>query len=1035
MSPSLDQVSHENATIKVRPPPKPEDYRVAIIAPSEIESIAVIRLLDRKHEGRLPVTRGSGYVFTLGEMCGHNVIIATLPAGHEYGVGSAAALASHIVTSFPDLWFGLLVEVAAGMPKLQGDDPRDIRLGDVLVALPMGENPGLINLDLGKWTDNGFELRRHGWMDKTYKLVLSAISQIKAEDYVQDKPSFLEHYNELVDNEDDRRIFTKPSPESDVLYQADGSVVERRARGLENHTFVWYGTIGSSSNVIKSASRRDELRDRHHLIGIETQAAGIADNIQVGVICGVADYADGNENENEDENADWKPYAAAMAAAYAKEVILHIGPPAGSQRVISLPHSKNSCFIGRNKIVSDIEYKLFSEGVDRAALFGLGGIGKTQVALDISYRVKEMMEEYSVFWMPGQTMSAFEEAAGDIVETLGISNEPNETPTETLQAYLASDMLGPWLLVVDNVDDMSVVKGTPDHPRGLLGCLPKSPAGRILFTSRTSRVAHSVAQGNNVLELKEMTAEEGRCFLEKSLSGEHDLVRPGAGQDVSSLMERLSYLPLAMQQAVTYMNMNKMTVTQYLRLLGDSERHDNRLVKLLREELRDDTFNSASQGAVAKTWVISFRAIRKVNRHAAQLLSFIRQIDPKAIPRSILPYPTTDLKDEVAQAEAIGLLCSYSFLKWRKDGEMLDMHRLVHLALKICEEDLFEGLMTQNDAIEHLTTVFPSNSWQNRQLWQQYFPHVLPMVTSPVMKQKQSAAAARLGLLVAMCLRDDLRFEEAVTTSELVVYFHSRNTPEDHLDWIVAHHELAFSYIENGQHEEAILILERLVRMDNNPTRVQAQHALMEALHGVGDYERAISLSESSEEQAEKKGVARTHPDRLLNQSFLASNYCRTGRSVKVIKLLRHVAPLDPETTVRLSEPRYIEPSVHLSVLYTAKRWLADAYVAHGQPRKAVRLLQPLASSHRSRLPYGHPKRLDIMCSLAEAYLESRQVQLALGLLRPFVELQLPGLEADDVHLVHLKQCLAKAYLEAGQYEEASKLCKTQKRVPLKDGS
>ncbi|TWU75125.1 hypothetical protein ED733_002451 [Metarhizium rileyi] len=237
------------ATVKVRPPPKPEDYRVAIIAPLEIESIAAIQLLDEKHEGRFPVTRGSGYVYTLGEMCGHNVIIATLPAGHEYGVGSAAALASQILSNFPDLWFGLLVGVAAGMPNLQCDDPRDIRLGDVLVALPMGENPGLINLDLGKWNSNGFELRRHGWMDKTYKLVLSAISQVKAEDYVQDEPSFLKHYEAMMKNGKCRKIFSKPRQESDGSYQADGS---------EGSTpSVWYGTIGSGSSVIKSASRRE----------------------------------------------------------------------------------------------------------------------------------------------------------------------------------------------------------------------------------------------------------------------------------------------------------------------------------------------------------------------------------------------------------------------------------------------------------------------------------------------------------------------------------------------------------------------------------------------------------------------------------------------------------------------------------------------------------------------------------------------------------------------------------------------------------
>lgn len=58
----------------------------------------------------------------------HHVVIATFPAGQEYGTGSAAALAGQVKESFPNLWFGLLVGVAAGLPTLHGRRPRDIQL-------------------------------------------------------------------------------------------------------------------------------------------------------------------------------------------------------------------------------------------------------------------------------------------------------------------------------------------------------------------------------------------------------------------------------------------------------------------------------------------------------------------------------------------------------------------------------------------------------------------------------------------------------------------------------------------------------------------------------------------------------------------------------------------------------------------------------------------------------------------------------------------------------------------------------------------
>ncbi|EJP69815.1 hypothetical protein CRV24_007445 [Beauveria bassiana] len=86
--------------------------------------------------------RGNDYIYQAGEVYGHNVVIAKLPAGQEYGTGSAAALASQVKKSFPNIWFGLLVSLAASLPALTGPSPRDIRLGDVLVALPEANSVG-----------------------------------------------------------------------------------------------------------------------------------------------------------------------------------------------------------------------------------------------------------------------------------------------------------------------------------------------------------------------------------------------------------------------------------------------------------------------------------------------------------------------------------------------------------------------------------------------------------------------------------------------------------------------------------------------------------------------------------------------------------------------------------------------------------------------------------------------------------------------------------------------------------------------------
>lgn len=92
---------------------QPEDYSIVWIAPMEIEARAARLMLDREHKGNFPVGPGDDYVYLAGEMCGHNVAIATLPLGQEYGTGSAAALASQTKRFFPNFRFGLLVGVVS----------------------------------------------------------------------------------------------------------------------------------------------------------------------------------------------------------------------------------------------------------------------------------------------------------------------------------------------------------------------------------------------------------------------------------------------------------------------------------------------------------------------------------------------------------------------------------------------------------------------------------------------------------------------------------------------------------------------------------------------------------------------------------------------------------------------------------------------------------------------------------------------------------------------------------------------------------
>ncbi|OAP63941.1 hypothetical protein AYL99_03168 [Fonsecaea erecta] len=305
-------------------------YTVAWIAVLPVEAEAALGVLDKIHEGHFESLTNDDYIYIGGEINDHNVVIATWPAGQNYGPSSAAALANQVKLRFPRLWFSLLVGVAAGLPNLSPKDPskrRDIRLGDVLVSVPDQRNTGVFYYDLGKAAAEGFLCI--GRQAETMAIVRSAIRRIQL---LHKRPfkkgnQFARYLADLQASSEDGK-FSCPSQEQDILCDshAKGSLsslpvrVKRPPRDESERTLVWHGTIGSGSSLMKDAVRRDWLRDEHDLIGLEMEAAGVMNTLAPGVILGVCNYGDAQKND------DWKPYAAAVAAVYAKGVLCAIAP-------------------------------------------------------------------------------------------------------------------------------------------------------------------------------------------------------------------------------------------------------------------------------------------------------------------------------------------------------------------------------------------------------------------------------------------------------------------------------------------------------------------------------------------------------------------------------------------------------------------------------------------------------------------------------------------------------------------------------------
>jgi hypothetical protein len=132
------------------------DYTVAMVCAMGFEMSAVRYMLDDEHP-RLPTKQGDLNLYVLGELSGHNVVIACLPG--TQGKGAAAIVANNMQRTFPSIKWRLLVGIGGGVPS----PAHDIRLGDIVVSMPDSVYGGVVQYDLGKDVEDGFILKGFLW--------------------------------------------------------------------------------------------------------------------------------------------------------------------------------------------------------------------------------------------------------------------------------------------------------------------------------------------------------------------------------------------------------------------------------------------------------------------------------------------------------------------------------------------------------------------------------------------------------------------------------------------------------------------------------------------------------------------------------------------------------------------------------------------------------------------------------------------------------------------------------------------------------
>lgn len=332
------------------------NYTVGWVCALSKEQTAATAMLDRIHPD-LPKPPNDHNTYTLGSIerdnIIHNIVIACLPKG-KYGTNSAATVVTRMVSTFPSIKFGIMVGIGGGIP------PK-VRLGDVVVSSPVDQYPGVVQWDIGK-AEEGGTFKRTGALNNPPSALLTALAKLetqhemhgsKIRDHLDDLgkkyPNLASKYTWSESLKDP--LFTPDIPHHprsrwhailsiilENILALVGCVIgwwvfapidrgaeqitSTQTRSRHGNTRVHYGLIASGNQVVKDAGFRDSLNESlgGNVLCVEMEAAGVMNDFPCLVIRGICDYADSRKNDR------WQEYTAAVAAAYAKELLQYVQP-------------------------------------------------------------------------------------------------------------------------------------------------------------------------------------------------------------------------------------------------------------------------------------------------------------------------------------------------------------------------------------------------------------------------------------------------------------------------------------------------------------------------------------------------------------------------------------------------------------------------------------------------------------------------------------------------------------------------------------
>ncbi|PYH36551.1 kinesin [Aspergillus neoniger CBS 115656] len=647
-----------------------------------------------------------------------------------------------------------------------------------------------------------------------------------------------------------------------------------------------------------------------------------------------------------------------------------------------IPYTRNPGFVGREHTLSQVMERIMPlrKVHSRVALYGLGGVGKTQIAIELAHQVHEAHPDASVFWIHANSINRFQESYYHLIKECGIESPEDKPQDLMLVKQWLEKQCKRWLLIIDNADEASLF--TSDGRQGqktstsdkqlqedssIVQFLPDSPYGSILITTRNRAAGVKFVRGigRNMLEVDTMTKEESRCLIKSALSGNYP-----TESDMDELAEMLDYLPLAIMQAASFMEENVLTVNEYIKLHNDS---DETKMSLLCEPFETLGRDSETPNALATTLIVSLDHINTKEPNAIEALSFVAFLDQHNIPSSLMEQRVVGPLD---LTKALGTLKAFSLIIATGKGQNFSIHRLVQLTVRkwLIIEHTFDERAIQ--AMDTLAEVYPNAEYENWAICAAYLPHAVSVLRF-------------IPELHGKLLRRRLYLQEGIA---YYLWSQGRNDEAEKLDLLIVEENKKEFGLEHPETLESIAGLSSTYSNQNRLAETEELNSLL-----VTAYTKLYGPNDIITMRSER---------------CLAATYRKQCRFEEAESLLLKV--LERAKSVFGEEH---EESVcamgHLGLLYTdLGRWdEAEEY--------SIKDLE----WHQKNLGPDNPWTLDLAINLAS--LHETQGKLLEGKALGIQTLQIceDKLGLDDERTRNCQQLLLNIYFELDEWQKAEGLC------------